>query len=384
MLTVAPTDPRFTYRRAVPRARPVTVTRMVGAALALTVVMSVLTRCDTGTSEASGGAIVTTTTTTITATACAAPASRPDSSATSSAEPTDPWQDPFVGGEPGPVPRVASSAPGTRSGLFRGWIQVGGVRRTYLASVPTGARGAPVVIGFHGLGASAAAFGRQSGLCGPTRAAGEILILPDSLGGAFNDGRLGTRGPDDDAFALALIEKFATTGIADPHRVTVTGFSNGAGMAMEVAARHPDRVAAVVSVAGSMLAGADPYQPSGPVRAVLVHGTADRVQPWNGRHRLSRNLPAYLSVPATVEHWVRADGCAHVAASMLAPPAGAPSRGARRMSWHDCTGGVGVTAYSLLGLGHAWPVSSRGSVGRGDELAPVSATALIVRTARTA
>ena len=69
-----------------------------------------------------------------------------------------------------------------------------------------------------------------------------------------------------------IIRQLAGTGIADPRRVTVAGFSNGAGMAMRLATGHPGPVAAVVSVDGELLAGAGSPRPTAPVRIYLVHG----------------------------------------------------------------------------------------------------------------
>ena len=120
-------------------------------------------------------------------------------------------------------------------------------------------------------------------LVAATRAAGEVLAMPESSGPAFNDGRLGAWGPADDVFAIAIIRQLAGSGSADPRRITVAGFSNGAGMAMRLAAEHPGLVAAVVSVDGELLAGAGAPRPTAPVRIYLVHGTADLMQPWSGR-----------------------------------------------------------------------------------------------------
>lgn len=300
-------------------------------------------------------------------------------------------------GSLGPGIRATGTRPSDTGVLRRGVITVDGVRRDYLASVPASIHGpAPLVIAFHGLWSTAAGFAAQSGLVAATRDAGEVLVLPESSGAAFNDGRLGPRGPQDDAFAIALMDRFEESGLVDPERVTVAGFSNGAGMAMQIADAHPDRVAAVVSVDGEMIRASYAPRPTGPVEAVLIHGTADRVQPWLGRRRWGADLPAYVSVLATVDAWVRADGCGRRAATFPGPqPAGPeppPSVAAPpgvpapviAYRWAPGRSGAGVTFYRVRGLGHRWPVSSPAAVRAGDQLAGVGAAAIIVRTALTA
>jgi len=275
------------------------------------------------------------------------------------------------------------------------------------------------VVAFHGLGQRASAFAAQTGLVGATRAVGEVLVLPESHGPAFNDGRLGGGGPRDDMFTLAVIGQLTGRGWVDPGRVTVAGYSNGAGMAMAVAATHPDAVAAVVSIDGELIAAPGAPRPIGPVQAVLVHGTTDRVQPWAGRRAGGLTWPSYVSVLATVHAWVTADHAVTPVESILvarpAPsPAGAtpPGRGpvpagptrpagspvpprtpvvedipmasgvVGVMTWAPGPSGAGVVLYTVHGMGHRWPVTSPAAAGTpNDTLEPLDATTVVVATA---
>lgn len=54
--------------------------------------------------------------------------------------------------------------------------------------------------------------------------------------------------PDDDAFAVALIDELIRRCPVDPERVYLSGFSNGAAMAQAVALCHPDRIAAICPI----------------------------------------------------------------------------------------------------------------------------------------
>jgi polyhydroxybutyrate depolymerase len=266
-------------------------------------------------------------------------------------------------------------------------IDVDGVQRRYLVSKPPGLdEPAPLVVAFHGLRQRAPGFARMTGLVAATRAAGEVLVLPESVGPAFNDGRLGAQGPHDARFTDAVVEHLVQSGAVDQRRVTVTGFSNGAGMAMRFAGEHPGAVAAVVSVDGALIAGQHAPRPQGDVRAVLVHGDADPVQPWAGRPagvRLTR--PGYISVPATVSTWVAADRAGRVSQVVRHTDTGGQHRTAVVRTWQPTPGGARVTSIRVVGMAHRWPVTSVAALRGPDvSLEAVGATRLVVDTARTA
>jgi polyhydroxybutyrate depolymerase len=253
-------------------------------------------------------------------------------------------------------------------------VQVDGVTRRYLISLPPGRRAAaPLVMAFHGLGQRAGAFAAANGLVAATRKAGQLLVLPESSGPAFNDGRLGALGPHDDAFAVAVVRQLCGSGVADPRRVVVAGFSNGAGMAMEVVATHPRVVAAVVSIDGELIDGAHAPRPTGAVQTWLVHGTADPVQPWGGRRSAGPTWPAYVSETRTAQLWAQAAGAEKPTSRLLA--GGPGGRTVTVRTWAPGAAGRAVTLYAVAGMGHVWPVGARDTV---------DATALVVHAAATA
>jgi polyhydroxybutyrate depolymerase len=253
-------------------------------------------------------------------------------------------------------------------------VRVDGVVRRYLVSEPPGRRGpAPLVVAFHGLGQRAGSFAAANGLVPATRKAGQVLVLPESSGPAFNDGRLGALGPHDDAFAVAVVRQLTTTGVADPRRVVVAGFSNGAGMAMEAAATHPRVFAAVVSIDGELIDGGTAPRPTGAVQAWLVHGTADLVQPWGGRRSAGPTWPAYVSETSTAQLWAQAAGAGAPTSRLLG--GGPGHRTVTVETWAPGASGRGVTLYAVDGMGHVWPVGARDTI---------DATALVVHAAATA
>lgn len=233
------------------------------------------------------------------------------------------------------------------------FVEVGGVRRHYLLYVPPAVaqagRPAPLVLAFHGLHLSAAWMARSTGLVGAADRANVVLALPDAEHGVWNDGRLGPRGPDDQRFATALLDTLVRSGLADPHRVTVSGYSNGAELALVLAARQPRLFSAVVSVSGALPAMPGTPRPRTPLPAFFTHGTVDPVQPWDGRPRRNRLHPALVSEDATVRAFVTANQ----AGPARQVPTGSGS--VQQFVWRAPAGGAPVVLYRLVGAGHGWP-----------------------------
>ncbi len=252
-------------------------------------------------------------------------------------------------------------------------VRVAGKQRTFLLSVPPADQPAPLVIAFHGLFQTARVFANQTGLVPATRSAGVVLAMPESDGPAFNDGRLGAAGPKDDAFTLALVDELVAAHVVDARRVVVAGYSNGAGMAMSLACAHPESIAALVSVDGSLMAGSGAPRPTAPVRSFLIHGNADKIQPWEGRPAKGPILPAYVSVPATVAAWVDVAGAGPASVQRL--PGSLGRAPVEISTWAPGKSGVSVVSYVVSGMGHIWPV------GESDNL---DATTVVVHAATTA
>lgn len=285
----------------------------------------------------------------------------------------------------------------------------GGLERTYLVAVPAGssipgsspARPAPAIVLLHGLGGTAVNILATTRILRPALAAGIVVIAPDSVGGIWNDGRLdapGRPGRDDVGFVLAAVDSLVASGVVDPDRVTVAGFSNGAGLAMRIAAADPDRVAELVSFSGALISDGRAVLPTVPVPTVLVHGDDDAIQPWGGRPQLSPELPAQFSQPETSRIWRVADGATGSPVSTtIAAPAWDPQLAATLVqSWTAPAGATGTapfTFYRVVGGQHRWayelcaPAADTGCSAddRTDAQAePFDATALLVSTAGSA
>jgi polyhydroxybutyrate depolymerase len=226
----------------------------------------------------------------------------------------------------------------------------------------------PVVIFLPGTGGTAEWAADEARLPAFAAANGFLLAVPEALPPdptrppkfltnppRWNDG---SRAPtpelqtdtDDSGFLAAVISDAIDRGPADPRRVYVAGFSNGAGMAFRLAAEHADRLAAVAPVAGYFAAAA---QPSRPVPTLYLIGTADPLIPLRGGevrlpwgNRLLRRPP----VAATLERWAAAIGC-DTHSQLESDVNGVRVEVFPPQGQH----GAEFRVVTVAGLGHHWP-----------------------------
>src|SRR5690606_15332947 len=119
--------------------------------------------------------------------------------------------------------------------------------------------------------------------------------------------------PDDEAFLGMLLDDLALDLNIDRERVYVTGLSNGGFMAQRVACSMQDRFAAFASVAAT---GAfrlpDICAEKDAIPAMYIHGTADRIVPWDGASSINEAGETVLisaSMSQTIGFWAAHNGC---------------------------------------------------------------------------
>lgn len=166
-------------------------------------------------------------------------------------------------------PRVAVG--GMAPGLHR--LPLDGT--TALLHVPAGYRGdapVPLVLALHGAGGSA-----PSALH-PLRAAADhmgFVLLAVASAGRTWDVILGGYGPDVRGIDRALEHVFERVP-ADPARLAVSGFSDGASYALSLGITNGDLFTHVIAFSPGFAA---PASQAGAARVFVSHGTADRVLP---------------------------------------------------------------------------------------------------------
>ena len=89
-------------------------------------------------------------------------------------------------------------------------------------------------------------------------------------------------GTDDVGYLLALLDEAAQVANLDMNKVTLFGHSAGGFMAYRLACDHPEKVAAVVSIACSGFLDPTMCKATSPVSVLQIHGLDDDVMPYIG------------------------------------------------------------------------------------------------------
>lgn len=246
-----------------------------------------------------------------------------------------------------------------------------GRERRYLL-FPTAAPRPALVVFLPGTGGTAEWTAEETLLPAFAAVRGFVLVVPEALRPRpdlppkfltnpprWNDG-LATpfdeqQATDDVGFLSRVITDAVARADADPRRVYVSGFSNGAGMTFRFAAEMPDRVAAVAPVAGYCSVSVSALRR--PVPTLYVVGMNDPLIPFRGGpvelpwgNKLLHRPP----VRTTLERWAVANACAAASSIDVDTPA---------VREEFFPGPVEFRAVLVEGLGHHWP-GGRGQFNR--------------------
>lgn len=230
------------------------------------------------------------------------------------------------------------------------------------------ARPSPLILFLHGYGSSGAAHAPMFDLGSIPEDERVILLAPD--------GQIDKREmrywnavpaccdfegekPDDVGYLRSLIEQAKQRFSIDPRRVYVVGHSNGAAMAMRLLCDAADVFAAAVELAGPFYADiAGACHPSAPVSVRIMHGTADRVVPFEGGaipgavHPNASRFPI-PSARGRAEGFAAINGCsaAQPGPDLDVDPT-SPGAETKTWRWSECKGGADVELWAMHGVGH--------------------------------
>ena len=117
-----------------------------------------------------------------------------------------------------------------------------------------------------------------------------IVVYPQGYGRYWNDCRKSatfvTRklNVDDVAFFDSMVKYFKDNYAIDEQNVFATGYSNGAQMCFKLAKERPGIFKGFAAVAANLPAVANDecIQTNRPVSMLLLNGTADPINPYNG------------------------------------------------------------------------------------------------------
>ena len=192
-----------------------------------------------------------------------------------------------------------------------------------------------------------------------------LLIAPDGMKGsdgktAWNDcrGDAPTNAVADDVGFIADLIGVATNELgADPERVYVFGSAGGGAMAYRLGIELAPRLAAIGVQGALMPAQSRCHRPSRPLSVFVMHGTADRIAPYEGGqvgNWLLRGRGSGIGVEESVTMWRRAAGLSELAGTYRIPhlQSSDPTY-ATRYIWGQDPARVQVEFMRIDGGGHA-------------------------------
>jgi len=228
-----------------------------------------------------------------------------------------------------------------------------GEQREYLLHVPKTydpAKPTPLVISMHGAALWPSAQEEVSGWDALSDREGFIVVYPSGLSGhgPRHWETDPSRAAKETRFISDLIDTLQATHNIDSTRVYADGLSNGGGMAFVLSCTLGDRIAAVGLVASAQLLPFDWCPDRRAVPMIAVHGTDDRLAPYEGGKSPVAPDP-FPSIPAFVEAWARRNHCGP------GPTDTAMAADVNRREYTECGNNAAVVLLTVRGGGHQWP-----------------------------
>lgn len=220
----------------------------------------------------------------------------------------------------------------------------------------------PVVLLFHGAGASARWMLLETGLTALADQETFLVVLPEGLPPnpkavssfltnplSWNDGSPYWSQHDDIGFLRVLLDELPQRVNVDLRRIYAAGFSNGAGFTFRLAQALSSRLAAAAPIAG--LCWAEKPTLARPVPTLYMIGTADPLVPLDGGAVATPWGFTMTKPPValTWQRWAGALGCPQEPQSIH------EIAGGQQLIFGPGRESVEMTCHTLTGHGHHWP-----------------------------
>ena len=175
----------------------------------------------------------------------------------------------------------------------------------------------PLVVALHGYSSGGAGIAWTLELHDSVHENGHILLLPsgtldytllrywNATGACCN---FYSEGPDDVEWLTSLIDEAIEHHGADPDKVILLGYSNGAFMAHRMACERGDRIHTIISLAGATYDNFEDCAVTGYPNILNIHGTSDAVIYYEGGGILLA-VENYPSASKTTKSWAVRSGC---------------------------------------------------------------------------
>lgn len=205
-------------------------------------------------------------------------------------------------------PAVRASRPG-RTVTLPTTHTYKGQRRQVVVHVPDGLLApAPLVVALHAHSQEPKTIRAYSRLEQLADQQGFVVAFPEGAAGSWNAGACCVPASeeqlDDVAFLDEVLSLVRTQALIDTSRISLTGGSNGAMMALRYACERPDVVASVAVVSGPLIARCPLAQP---VPVLVLHGARDTVVPLRGGRNAFLGV-TFPPVDRSLEPFRRAKG----------------------------------------------------------------------------
>jgi polyhydroxybutyrate depolymerase len=206
--------------------------------------------------------------------------------------------------------------------LHSGRVAVGKFKRAFLFYVPKHVSDAPkLVFVLHGSGMEAKGMQVLTGAQFDKLAdlkKDMIVVYPQAYGRYWNDCRKSATfdsrklNVDDIAFFENMVKYFKTNYSIDEKEIFATGYSNGAQMCFKLAKERPDVFKGFAAVAANLPAATndDCIQTNQPVSMLLLDGTSDPINPFNGgvvKAGDGKERGEVMSTVQTLQYWLGVD-----------------------------------------------------------------------------
>jgi polyhydroxybutyrate depolymerase len=221
----------------------------------------------------------------------------------------------------------------------------GGLDRTYRLHKPPGlTAAAPLVVMLHGASGTGEQAEKSYGWDQLADSAQFVVAYPDGVGHTWNGhgccGKAMRENVDDVGFITAMVGQISAGLPIDKSRVYAAGFSNGGIMSYTLAC-NTGIFAAIGPDSATML---DACTAPHPTSVIHIHGTADKVVPYNGGQGWSTvNGPSIADLNA---FWRKADQCGPPDVTTNAP---------LTTSTAACADKRSVELITIDGGKHQWP-----------------------------
>jgi len=249
-------------------------------------------------------------------------------------------------------------------------LNSGGVVRSYLLHVPPAdsSMPMPIVMMLHGAGGSSATAAANFNWIPKSDSEHFLAVFPQGLPpdptrpagflvnrNLWNDNRpevIPHPRPDDVAFLGAVLDDVERQCNADPNRIYITGFSNGASMTFFLATQLSSRIAAIAPVSGHCFL--DDAKLSHPIPLMLIVGDADPENPLAGglaktRAGLSTTKPAMFD---SIDDWLRFDNQSNIKSITQ-------TKGGVTTQTYSTGTNCPIIFITIAGQGHEWPGGRR-------------------------